>query len=838
MADPILIWIVPTLAAAGDIEAGQLLWGSPDWIVPAAVIAIVISLLVIWNYAHRGTVVSVRVIAALLKLAAIILLATCLLQPLRSGTRPRPHANVLPILLDNSQSMRLKPAGSDETRSERVAALLDDDVPWLAQLEQTFDVRKYAFDARLEAIDHPDQMSADGYVSSLFGSLQSLAERFSDRPVGGVLLFTDGNLTDAPPADFDWGQLGFPIHAVLPDQDEDVRDLRIANVSVRQTDFESAPLTVRVAVDAVDLGATEAVVQLRDATTNEVVEEQTLTTGADGEAKEVRFQFRPKTSGVQFYVANVFRESDRASFEPPDPAEPSGSEAKGNPQSKQVTVLDEGNAIEQASSHSSHSDEATLVNNHQIVAVNRTSGPYRVLYVAGRPNWEFKFIRRALQEDAEVQLVGLLRIANKEAKFSFRDREVNETNPLFAGLGSDAEDAAAQYDEPVILRLGVNESEELSDGFPESAEELFGYHGVILDDIDPEFFSQDQMLLLRRFVATRGGGVLMLGGQEMFADKTFSDTPLGELSPLYTASGISRGRSGSFRLALTREGMLQPWVRLRDNELAERERIESMPLFSTLNSVGDIKPGASALATAESTDGQTAPALVAHRFGRGRAAAIPIADMWRWSMRRDDRDRDDPAQAWRQMTHWLVNEVPKRAELRVETSRDPSQPVTIVATARDEEYLPLDNAEVEFEITPLGGEPFTIAAQAHDSTAGEYVATYWSREPGGYRVTAIVTAADGTQVGTAKAGWVASSDAAEFQNLQINRELLERMTKQSGGELIREDQLDQFANDLPNRKVPVTETWVYPVWHHPWVMLMAMLCLCCEWGLRRWKGLA
>jgi len=816
MADPILMQIDTSVTRG--VEAGQLLWGAPGWIIPAALILLALASLVIWNYAPRGVVAPVRVIAGLLKLTAIVLLAICLLQPLRSGTRPRPNANVLPILVDNSQSMRLKPTGSnrtsdDQTRGERVAALLGEDASWRTRLAQTFDVRTFAFDARLEAIDKPQDLPMDGYVSSLFGSLQNLSERFADRPVGGVLLFTDGNMTDEPAADFDWSQLGFPIYAVLPENDEDVRDLRIANVSVQQTDFESAPLTVRVLVDAVAMDAAKAVVQLRDAKTNRVVEEQTVTTGADGEAKEVRFRFRPESNGVQFFRVNVFRETDRGWFEQPDQS------------TGETSALSESN-------------EATLVNNRRIVAVNRASGPYRVLYVAGRPNWEFKFIRRALQEDAEVQLVGLLRIANKEPKFSFRDRGVNETNPLFAGLGSDAEDAAAQYDEPVMLRLGVKESEELSDGFPESADELFAYHGVILDDIDSEFFTQDQMLLLRRFVGTRGGGLLMLGGQEMFADTSFADTPLGELSPVYMARGTTRGRSGAFRMAFTREGMLQPWIRLRDNESDELKRMETMPPFTTLNSVGDVKPGATALATVQSEDGQTAPALVAHRFGKGRVAAIPVGDLWRWSMRRDDRDRDDPAQAWRQTTHWLVNEVPKRAEVRVETSRDPSQPVKIVATARDEDYLPMDNANVELEISPLGGEPFTIAARADDQAAGEYTATYWSREPGGYLVTAKMLAADGSPIGTATVGWTAQPDAAEFRDLPINRALLEKMTRQSGGELIRDDQLIQFADDLPNKNVPVTETWVYPIWHHPWVMLTAMLCLCCEWGLRRWKGLA
>ena len=51
-------------------------------------------------------------------------------------------------------------------------------------------------------------------------------------------------------------------------------------------------------------------------------------------------------------------------------------------------------------------------------------------------------------------------------------------------------------------------------------------------------------------------------------------------------------------------------------------------------------------------------------------------------------------------------------------------------------------------------------------------------------------------------------------------------------------ELDDFAAGLPNRKMPLMETKLFPVWHRPTVLLLALLCLCGEWGLRRWKGLA
>ncbi len=865
----------------GQVE-GDIVWGAPQWMLPAALIAGALALLVLWGYTRPHAASSVRIWAATLKLVAILLLAVCLLEPMRSGTRPRPQANILPLLVDNSRSMLLKTDVGEESRRAQVIRLVDEDSDWRRRLAQAFDVRSYLFDSRLESVDQLSSFDADGYASSLAGSLQSLSERFASRPVAGVLLFSDGNLTDPPAGDADWSKLGFPIYPVLPASDDDYMDLRIADVSVRQTDFESAPTTVTIVLDSDGMDGQTAFVRLTDVRSGKLVEEQQVQLAENEERQESRFRFRPENTGVSFYRATVFTEEDRnwgealtvsakanddsataitttgkAAIErdvrdndasSADDEIGSGETETVDPteQNSEFLGLAAGNEPSDVLELDLQSSEATLMNNQRIVTVDRATGPYRILYVAGRPNWEFKFLRRALQEDAEVQLVALLRIANKEAKFSFRDKSVNSTNPLFAGLGEDEEEAAQQYDEPVIIRLGVKESEELSDGFPETAEELFAYHGVILDDVETSFFTQDQMLLLRKFIASRGGGLLMLGGSESFASDKFAESPLGELSPVYAPRSGKQALEGPFAIELTREGLLQPWVRLRDTETAEKDRVRGMPPFLTVNQVGDVKPGASQLATVAVAGDRKLPALIAQRFGKGRTAALTVGDMWRWSMRRKDAaltdgegsQRDDPAQAWRQLSHWLVNDVPRRVNVRVEKDDDPSKPVTLVVSARDEEYLPLDNATVEMVISPVDGEPFVLKAEMDDNEAGKYIASYWSREPGGYSVTANVTAADGTNVGLAKAGWTSDAGAAEFRQLKMNRKLLQQIADQTGGEVISERDLERFADDLPNRDVPVTETWIYPIWHRPWVMFLAMLCLCCEWGLRRWKGLA
>ena len=167
------------------------------------------------------------------------------------------------------------------------------------------------------------------------------------------------------------------------------------------------------------------------------------------------------------------------------------------------------------------------------MVVDRGGGPYRVLYVCGRPNWEFKFLRRALAEDDQLELVGLVRIARREPKFSFRSKAGESTNPLFRGFEHPDEESAERYDQPVLIRLGTKDENELRDGFPKTADELYRYDAVILDDVEAGFFTQDQLTLLQNFVSRRGGGLLMLGGPDSFAAGRYDRTPVGNLLPVY-----------------------------------------------------------------------------------------------------------------------------------------------------------------------------------------------------------------------------------------------------------------------------------------------------------------
>jgi hypothetical protein len=131
-----------------------------------------------------------------------------------------------------------------------------------------------------------------------------------------------------------------------------------------------------------------------------------------------------------------------------------------------------------------------------------------------------------------------------------------------------------------------------------------------------------------------------------------------------------------------------------------------------------------------------------------------------------------------------------------------------------------------------------LTAEPALSEAGLYQATYIPRDTGGYKADAVVTNSAGAEVGRAEVGWTADLAAEEFRSLKPNRALLEMIAKKTGGEMIAVDALEQFARSLPNRKVPITESWTFPLWHTPMVFAFALACFLAEWGLRRWKGLA
>ncbi len=784
---------------------GTLTFSARGWLWPAAMLLGTSLLLVWWTY-HRTSATPLRWVCAALKILGISALGLCLLEPLCSGQRARPGANLFAIVADNSQSLNVKDNIGGRTRAATLQALLDPSrAEWQASLEENYEVRRFLFDTRLQTTRDFHEAAFDGRGTALGSALRSLKQRFGGRPTAGVLLLTDGNATDLSRVPAEFAGLP-PVYPVLIGRTAELCDLAIGQVNVAQTAFEDAPVSIQAEVSATGVAGENVVAQLLDSG-GKKIREITARARKSQDTLAFRFELRPEKPGVSFYRLLVGLSSE-------------------------ISSINNTNA---------GTREATLLNNSRVLAIDRGEGPYRVLYVAGRPNWEFKFLNRAIQEDPQVQLVALIRVALREGKFDFRGRGGETGNPLFRGFGNQSREETERYDQPVLSRLNTRDELELRSGFPGTAEELYGYSAIILDDVEAAFFTPDQAALLQKYVSERGGGLLMLGGMECFQQGNYQHTPIGDMLPIYLDNTAPSPPPAQVRLKLSPEGWLQEWARLRENESDERARLESMPAFHVLNTVREVKPGASIVATALDEGGKEFPAIVTQRFGRGRTAALTIGDLWRWGMANPDARRDLD-KSWRQLVRWLVADVPRQVELAAESSSDAgTELVKLQVRARDARFQPLDDAVVTVEVHPPSGTANTgvlrLRTEPSATAPGVYEASYAPHGTGGYLAKAFVTNSLGVEVGRAEAGWATDLAADEFQSLQPNLALLEDLARRTGGEIVSSEKLTEFARRLPLHPAPVMEPWTTPAWHTPTVFAFALACLVGEWGLRRWKGM-
>ena len=776
------------------------IWEAVDWLIPASVIMALAMVVLTWSYARSPTNNGLRFTLGMIKLAALALLVVCLLEPAYRYERPEPGANLMIVMADDSQSLQIKDQGETATRESRLRERLTTDSNWLARMNTDFDVRRYQFDRQLRPVASFSNYRATEQGSDLLGNLKLVNSRFSGRPTAGVILLTDGNLTDPETAfeSLDWENMP-PVYPVLVGESEPARDLGIVRVTSTQTNFETSPVTVTAELVAHGYRGRRVTIQLLNEKGDEVGKKD-VEQIEDGKAFAVRFRVRPEKRGVNLFRVKAF--------------------ASGEDTSNQT--------IES-------SQEATIVNNEKTIVVDRGQGPFRILYVSGRPNWEYKFLNRAVSEDPELHVVPLIRIAKREAKFSFRGREGQRSNALFRGFDTQDEDTTEQYDEPVFLRIpNRDDAEELGVGFPKDAETLFKFQAVILDDVEAGFFSEDQKSLLNRFVSIRGGGMLMLGGQESFGSGNYSQSQIGEMLPIYL-DPVKPANAAAFRLDLTREGWLEPWVRIEATEDDEEKRLISMPRFRTLNATRSIKPGATVLATVED-DEREYPALVVQPFGKGRVAAMMVGDLWRWHLK-SDGSNDDLLKSWRQTLRWLVADVDQRVQVEIKSKSDSNRTTQIVTRVRDEEYKLYDNARVSVTINTPDNRTIQLEAEPSQEEAGTYLTQFVSKVPGAYSASIRSEGEDGSMIGQQEAGWVSDLDGEEFRSLQANQTVLEQIAERTGGELLRLDDLDSFVSSLEHREVPVMQTRTLPWWHRWTIFAVAVILLVAEWGTRRIKGL-
>lgn len=451
--------------------------------------------------------------------------------------------------------------------------------------------------------------------------------------------------------------------------------------------------------------------------------------------------------------------------------------------------------------------EALEGNNAREVLLDVRSERRKILYFEGEPRYEIKFLRRAVAADPEIQLVTLLRSA--EEKF---------------------------------LRLDVDDPEELAAGFPETREELFAYDGLVLGDVEASFFTGDQLRMIGEFVDRRGGGLIALGGRRALAEGGYAGTPLADALPIRlpeAAAGSDGPGVVSLSPELTPAGRRHPAVRLAEGEEASRERWSGLPPVTTVNRVGEVKPGAVTLLGGTGEDGDRRPLLSYQRFGRGLAVAFPVQDTWQWQMGAQVPLEDESHETlWRQLLRWLVSGVPGRVQVQVAGERVPPDGTALLrAEVDDERYLRLNRASVVARVIGPTGLETELPMDWTVIRDGEYAARFQPTQEGLHTVRVEATGPEGG-VAVGSGHFDVAPVQVEHFEAGMNAPLLEQIARETGGRFYEMEDLSALPEDIVYTESGEARMERMPLWDMPALFLLLVGLIGAEWGYRRWRGLA
>jgi uncharacterized membrane protein len=707
-------------------------------------------------------------------LAAMVLVL--LWQPAITVSELKPRQNIIAVLVDDSSSMAISENGS--TRQAQAVKALQNGV--LDSLNRVFQTRLYRVDDVPARIDSLKDLQPNAPSTRIGDSLKQLSEETSDLPIGAVVLLSDGDdNTGGVSADAISALRArhIPVHTVGFGRERAEHDVELDDAVVAPRALADSRLAAKITFHQRGYAGAKINLTVRDvsAPQGKLLASRTISVGPDGNLQTETLMFDIGGAGARtLQIAAA-----------PLPG------------------------------------EENTANNTVTRVVNVASEARRILYIEGEPRWEYKFIRQAEEDDRMVQIASMVRTSENK-----------------------------------VYRQGISDPKELAGGFPSRAEDLFAYQGLIIGAVEAGYFTPGQQELIREFVDRRGGGLLLLGGQFALADGGWNASSLTDLLPttLPTQAGTFHREADPMRGTTHATAELAPAgvdsiiTRLVDDPAANAAKWKQLPYLMDYEDPGTPKPGAAVLANMITPEGRKLPLLITESFGHGRTGIMATGGSWRWQMSSPLGDTAHDL-FWQQLLRWVVSDTPGHVAASV-----PAQmlldngAVTITAEVRDQQYNPAPDAKVEAHILGPSGVSALVEMTPVPDSPGQFQAAWSAPKTGAYltEVTAQRSVSNNgpdSNPGTVKE---LGRDVLTFQRMdgvaenfhtEQNRDLLERLASQTGGQYWKPADLGKLASGIPFSEAGVTSRETKDLWDLPLVFLVLVLLRFSEWWLRRKWGI-
>ncbi|MBE56650.1 MAG: hypothetical protein CL479_08800 [Acidobacteria bacterium] len=742
---------------------GDFVLASPWSLLLISVVIVVGTAVTLSTYARaRGKSTPVdRNILSALRLMALATVVFCLFRPVLVLSSIVPQQNFLGILIDNSRSMEIADR-DNEPRHTFVDRSFESETSRLrTALADRFALRFFKFSSATERLTDLNELDYEGTRTDLGSALNRARDELSGVPLSGLVVVSDGADNSESVLTESLRGLstdGIPVYTVGLGHEAFERDIQLSRVEMPRSVLQGTSLVIDVVIGQVGYSGTSIVVQAEDE--GRLVSTEDVQLPANGEPATVRMRLTATETGPR-----IFRFS--------------------------VPV---------------QAGEMVTQNNVREVLIVVEDRREKILYFEGEPRFEVKFVRRAVADDENLQVVVLQRTADNK-----------------------------------YLRLDVDDADTLAGGFPKTREELFQYRGLILGSIEARYFTPDQLRMIASFVNQRGGGFLMLGGRSAFAEGGYVGTPIADILPVVLGEPLLIDGEPTFTeitVSPTRAGQTHPVMQVADTEEASAERWKNLPAVSSLNPIFETKPGATTLLTGTSESDERI-VLAFQRYGAGKTLALPIQDSWMWQMHADVAPDDMTHELfWRRLLRWLVDGVPDQVVASVRRDHvEPGEPIELLTEVVDGTYLRMNNSQVIAEMTSPSGDFVEIPLDWTTERDGEYKGHITPTEEGLYRIRVEATNNDNL-VGTDMAYFFASASDDEFFDSAMRAPLLRRIADETSGQFYTVDTVESLPEDIAYTGAGITIVEELELWDMPILLLLLIVLVGSEWGYRRIRGLS
>lgn len=685
----------------------------------------------------------------LLQWGVLALLLLLLWEPAISITALRPQQNIVAVVIDNSRSMGIADTGAP--REQQAVDLLRSKL--LPALRNRFQVRLYTFGSTLTRVSSVNQLQASAASTQMDAALKQLSDEAATLPIGSVVLLSDGSDNS--------GGIGL----------QTLNELRRRRLPVNTIGFGREELTHDVEMDGFSVPPTVLV--------NSRVEAQVTIrqNGFTGQHVNLLIKADDRVvatrgivlNGAALQIANVEFNAGKAGV-------------------KRVVA-----------SIAPLSGEENVDNNQRTLVVSVDGRKHRLLYVEGEPRWEYKFLRRAVEDDPAIEIVSMLRTTQNK-----------------------------------IYRQGILTPAELADGFPSKVEDLFQYDGLILGSVESGFFTPEQQQEIKDFVDRRGGGLLFLGGRASLADGDYDVPPFRELLPVTLPKRKNTFQRQFVAAELTDQGKRSLICRIEDDPEDSVNHWNVLPFLADYQDPGTAKPGAVVLAQTD-VDRKRIPLLVTENYGRGRTAVFATGGSWRWRMQQPVADTSQQT-FWRQLLRWAASASPSPVVASVSNAElEDNGNLELRVEARDKAYNLVSDADVNANIVAPDGSSQLVKLNAEPSSLGIYAA-HWTASQAGSYVAEISARRGSSALGSNVITFGRENGVAENFHREQNRELLSQLARDTGGNYYTQRTASRLPDEISFSEAGITAHEIKDLWNMPVVFLAILAMRSCEWLLRRRWG--